>query len=45
MGVTSAHPVINTGATVTWHYAGIQYQVASNSVVNGIQVYLPIILR
>ncbi len=41
----AARPVINTGAIVTWQYGGIQYQAVSNSTVNGIEVYLPVILR
>jgi len=45
MALTAMSPVVNTGVTVTWQYAGVQYQAVSNSVVNGIQVYLPIIRR
>jgi len=45
MAVTASNPVVNTGATVTWRYSGSQYQAVSNSAVNGLQVYLPILMR
>ncbi len=45
MAVMSASPVINNGATVTWQYGGIQYNAISNSTVNGLWIFLPIILR
>jgi len=45
MALTATNPVLNTGATVTWQYSGSQYEAVSNSVVNGLQIYLPILMR
>jgi hypothetical protein len=38
-------PITNRGARATWQYAGIVYRVTSNQCINGLQVFLPVIVK
>ena len=43
--LAGAAPIINRGAHVKWQYAGVEYRVVSNPVINSKRSFLLAIMK